>query len=243
GSLQGARQIGGAGSRGSRALSRRCTNACDTSSWAQSRWCRHRHPALRKSELPSPSRQAQKHHRRLLSRSILGKTLCPRRVRYIFTSPRLSSISPLRVSSCVVAVALISFFGSESAVWPRYCFSSRSLLSHRVRLLPEPAGNLDRVNAGLLPPRALVACAVQFPMVPAAEGDREFVARFAAQRAWLHVAQMVGIGWLAATDEARLLHDIAKVLAAAIAPRGGNGEDALVNALRLTSVDVFGGDG
>src|SRR5262245_55250482 len=81
------------------------------------------------------------------------------------------------------------------------------------------------------------------PVMHAAERDREFIARFAAQRAWLHVAQMVGIGWLAATDEARLLHDIAKVLAAAIAPRGGNGEDALVNALRLTSVDVFGGDG
>jgi hypothetical protein len=96
-----------------------------------------------------------------------------------------------------------------------------------MRLLPERAGNLDRVNAGLLPPRALVACAVQFPMVPAAEGDREFVARFAAQRAWLHVAQMMGIGWLAAADEARLLHDIAKMLAAAIAPRGSEREKLL----------------
>src|SRR5262249_23992791 len=80
-------------------------------------------------------------------------------------------------------------------------------------------------------------------MVPAAEGDREFVARFAAQRAWLHVAQMMGIGWLAAANEARLLHDIAKVLAAAIAPRGRNREHALVDTLRLTSVGSFGGAG
>jgi hypothetical protein len=92
----------------------------------------------------------------------------------------------------------------------------------------------------LLPPRALVACAVQFPMVPAAEGDREFVARFAAQRAWLHVAQMMGIGWLAAADEARLLHDIAKMLAAAIAPRGSEREKALVDTLCRTSVGSFG---
>jgi hypothetical protein len=35
--------------------------------------------------------------------------------------------------------------------------SLRPRLSPSVRLLPEPAGNLDRVNAGLPPPRALVA--------------------------------------------------------------------------------------
>ena len=44
------------------------------------------------------------------------------------------------------------------------------------------------------------------PVMHAAERHREFIARFAAQRAWLHVAQMVGIGWLSATDEAQLLH-------------------------------------
>ena len=82
---------------------------------------------------------------------------------------------------------------------------------------------------------------VQFPMLPAAEGDREFVARFAAQRAWLHIAQMMGIGWLAAADEARLLHDIAKVLAAAIAPRGRNREHALFDALGPTPVGAFAG--
>jgi hypothetical protein len=42
------------------------------------------------------------------------------------------------------------------------------------------------------------------PVMHAAERDREFIARFAAQRAWLHVAQMVGIGWLAAAHKAWL---------------------------------------
>ena len=91
----------------------------------------------------------------------------------------------------------------------------------------KPAGKPHGIDAGGLPPGAFVACAMRGPVMHAAERDREFIARFAAQCAWLHVAQMVGIGWLAATDEARLLYDIAKVLAAAIAPRGGNGEDDL----------------
>lgn len=80
------------------------------------------------------------------------------------------------------------------------------------------------------------------PVMHAAERDREFIARFAAQRAGLHAAQMMGIGWLAATDEAWLLHDVAKVLAVAIAPRGRNHEDALVDALGLTLVGAFAGD-
>src|SRR5437016_1975573 len=85
------------------------------------------------------------------------------------------------------------------------------------RRFPEPASDLNWVNAGLPPPSAFVAGAMCGPVMQAAERDREFIARFAAQRAWLHVAQIMGIGWLAATDEPRLLHHIAKVLAAAVA--------------------------
>jgi mRNA interferase HicA len=73
-------------------------------------------------------------------------------------------------------------------------------------LLPKPAGKLHGIDAGGLPPGALVACAMRGPVMHAAERDREFIACLAAQRAWLHVAQMMGIGWLSATDEARLLH-------------------------------------
>jgi len=53
----------------------------------------------------------------------------------------------------------------------------------------------------------------------------------------------MGVRGLAATDEARLLHDIAKVVAAAIAPWRRNRERALVDALCLDRVDVFGSDG
>jgi hypothetical protein len=66
----------------------------------------------------------------------------------------------------------------------------------------KPAGKPHGIDAGGLPPGAFVACAMRGPVMHAAERDREFIARFAAQRAWLHVAQMMGIGWLAAAHEA-----------------------------------------
>src|SRR5262249_15987376 len=135
---------------------------------------------------------------------------------------------------------------SQTGFWSLHDLIGRQSSLLHACLLPKPAGKLHGIDPGGLPPGAFVACAMRGPVMYAAERDREFIARFSAQRAWLHVAQMVGIGWLAGTEEARLLHDITKVLAAAIAPRGGNGEDALVNALRLISVisvGVFGGDG
>src|SRR5262249_16298895 len=46
--------------------------------------------------------------------------------------------------------------------------------------------------------------------------------------------------WPATADEARLFGDIPKVLSIAIAPRGGNGEDALVDADRSVRVSVCG---
>ena len=45
-----------------------------------------------------------------------------------------------------------------------------------------------------------------------ARAEPALAARRHSDVARLHVAQMMGIGWLAATDEARLLHDTAKVL-------------------------------
>jgi mRNA interferase HicA len=63
------------------------------------------------------------------------------------------------------------------------------------------------VDAGLLPPHALVACAMRRAMVPAAECDRELIARFAAQSAGLDKSQVVGI------------RRHVKVLWSAVAPR------------------------
>jgi hypothetical protein len=73
-------------------------------------------------------------------------------------------------------------------------------------------------------------------MMPAAERDREFIADLAAERTGLSEAQVVGIRGLAAAHETCLLGDIAQVLPVAIAPRGSDRENALVDAFRLTSV-------
>ena len=78
-------------------------------------------------------------------------------------------------------------------------------------------------------------------MMPSTEWDCEFIADLAAERTGLREAEVVGVRGLAATDEARLLGDIAKVLPVAIATRGSHGEDALVDALRLIRGGDFGG--
>src|SRR5262249_12797153 len=68
------------------------------------------------------------------------------------------------------------------------------------------AGKLHGIDAGGVPPGAFVACAMHGPVMHSAEREREFIACLAAQRACLHVAQLMGIGWLAAAHEAWLLH-------------------------------------
>ena len=108
-------------------------------------------------------------------------------------------------------------------------------------LSPELTGDLDGVDAGRLPPGLLVAGAMDRAVMRAAERDGEFVARFAAERPRLQVAKMMRIGLFAAADETCLLGDITKVLPIPIATRGSDREDALVDALRLTSVSAFGG--
>jgi hypothetical protein len=79
------------------------------------------------------------------------------------------------------------------------------------------------------------------PMMPAAEWDRELIADLAAERAGLGKSEVVGVRWLAAADETRLVGDIAKVVTVAIAPRGRDGEHALINAFCLTLVGALGG--
>ena len=76
-------------------------------------------------------------------------------------------------------------------------------------------------------------------MMPAAEGDRELIADLAAERTGLRKSEVVGVRGLAAADETRLLGDIAQMLPVAIAPRGSDREDALVDALRLIRVGGF----
>jgi len=74
-------------------------------------------------------------------------------------------------------------------------------------LSPEMTGDLNGVDAGGLPPRLLVAGAMDGAVMRAAERHGEFVADFAAERPRLQVAKMMRIGLFAAADEARLLGD------------------------------------
>src|SRR5215813_11082898 len=78
-------------------------------------------------------------------------------------------------------------------------------------------------------------------MMPATEWDRELIADLAAERTRLRESEVVRVRGLAATHETCLLGDVAKVLAVAIATRGSDREDALVDAFRLTIVSAFGG--
>ena len=89
-------------------------------------------------------------------------------------------------------------------------------------LSPQLTGDFDGVDPGRLPPGLLIAGAMDRAMMRAAERDGEFIAGLAAERPRLQVAEMMRIGLFAAADEARLLGNIAKVLAVTIAPRCRN---------------------
>jgi len=78
-------------------------------------------------------------------------------------------------------------------------------------------------------------------VVPTAEGDRELIADLAAERTRLGKSEVVGIRWLAAAHETRLLGDIAQVLPVAIATRSSEREETLVDALHSTGVGGFAG--
>ena len=58
-------------------------------------------------------------------------------------------------------------------------------------LLPKRASNFDGIDAGGFPPGAFVARAMHGPVMHATERDREFIACFAAQRAWLPALAMI----------------------------------------------------
>ena len=110
-------------------------------------------------------------------------------------------------------------------LWHR-CRSLRSSLAHSARLFPETAGNFDRVNTGLPPPRTLITRAMHCTMMPTAEGDRELIADLAAERTRLRESEVVGVRGLAAAHETRLLGYITKVLTVAISTRRCDRENA-----------------
>src|SRR4029450_2357747 len=120
----------------------------------------------------SPSRQAwRRDRRRLFCRSLPGRSETPSstdslglHIVMILEHPapppllagtiRQGSFFLRRCGGADVLVLWVS--GRGSVMRPRKCRSLRPALSHSARRLPEPAGNLDRVDSGLPPPRTLV---------------------------------------------------------------------------------------
>ena len=73
---------------------------------------------------------------------------------------------------------------------------------------PQRAGSRKGIYSRLPPPRSFISAAMDLAMVHAAKRHSELIAGFASQRARLRVAQMVGVGRLATTDQAGLPGDV-----------------------------------
>ncbi len=104
----------------------------------------------------------------------------------------------------------------------------RALIQTRVS--PQLTSNLDRIDAGLLPPCPLIADTMNRPVMDAAQRSNEFVAHLPTECTRLHEAQVVGIGRFSSAHETRLLGDEPQMLFVAIATWLGNRKDALVDS-------------
>jgi hypothetical protein len=62
-----------------------------------------------------------------------------------------------------------------------------------MRLLPEPLGNLERIDSVVLPPDRFVACAMQFPVMTTAERDCKFIAHLETDRPRLGKSEVVRV--------------------------------------------------
>jgi hypothetical protein len=130
----------------------------------------------------------------------------------------------------------IGFQGSTSrSAGLRRRFGANPPLIH-ARLLPELAGDLKRVDAGVLPPCAFVTGSMYLPMVHAAERNHEFVAGLTAECPWLHETKMMRVRGLAGAQETRLLGDEPKMFPVAIAAWRSDREDTFVDTSGLITV-------
>jgi hypothetical protein len=73
---------------------------------------------------------------------------------------------------------------------------------------------------------------MNFTMVTTAQWDGKFVAHFASERPALRKAHVVGIRWLPAANQARLIGNEADMIAVADSPRFRKCKYALVNLFR-----------
>jgi hypothetical protein len=65
-------------------------------------------------------------------------------------------------------------------------------------------GDLDRIDAELMPPRCLIATIMEIAMMPSAEGHRPLVANLPAESLGLREPNMMGIRRLLAAQQAGL---------------------------------------
>src|SRR5262249_23884532 len=105
-------------------------------------------------------------------------------------------------------------------------------------VVPQLPGSLGRIDAGILPPGGFIAYAVHQSVMDSTQRHRELIARLATHGPRLQVAQMMGVGRLAATEEAGLLGDVAKVRLVAITAGSGNRLRALGDARRLMTTGI-----
>ena len=90
-----------------------------------------------------------------------------------------------------------------------------------MRFEPQCTGGDGRINADLLPPRRLVATAMDFAMMAAAERYGEFVANLSAKGPLLRKAQMMRIRGRATANQTWLFGDEPHMFAIANSARFG----------------------
>ena len=110
--------------------------------------------------------------------------------------------------------------------------SSLPFRRERMRFEPQCTGGDSRINADLLPPRRLVATAMDFAMMAAAERYGEFVANLSAKGPLLRKAQMMGIRGRTTANQTWLFGDEPYMLAIS--------NSALFGVAKFTLVDVRG---
>ena len=77
---------------------------------------------------------------------------------------------------------------------------------------PKQTGRIHRIIAHITPPGRFIAAAVYVAMVPAAQWDGELVADLSTECSALRKAEMMGIGWSAAANQAGMLGDRSDVI-------------------------------
>jgi hypothetical protein len=73
-----------------------------------------------------------------------------------------------------------------------------------MRFFPKVSRDFQGIHSVTVPPRAFIAGLMQLPVMPAAKRDRELIAHLETNGSRLCKPQVMRIGRLPATDEARL---------------------------------------